>query len=125
MIRDVHPGSGSRIRILTFYPSQIPDPGVKKAPDPGSGSATLGTTVEYRTCLPHGKLKFESQTGRKIFSHRLTPFLLRKSFVRNTGSILGTGVIFVLGDGRGRGGGGRSAPFFVLRSLKRRVHTGA
>jgi hypothetical protein len=24
-----------------FYPSQIPDPGVKKAPDPGSGSATL------------------------------------------------------------------------------------
>ncbi len=30
----VHPGSGSR-----FLP--IPDPGVKKAPDPGSGSATL------------------------------------------------------------------------------------
>jgi hypothetical protein len=28
-------------RILTFYPSRIPDPGVKKAPDPGSGSATL------------------------------------------------------------------------------------
>jgi hypothetical protein len=26
---------------LTFYPSRIPDPGVKKAPDPGSGSATL------------------------------------------------------------------------------------
>jgi hypothetical protein len=24
-----------------FYPSLIPDPGVKKAPDPGSGSATL------------------------------------------------------------------------------------
>ncbi len=31
-IRD--PGSGKN-------PSQIPDPGVKKAPDPGSGSATL------------------------------------------------------------------------------------
>ncbi len=31
----------SRIRMLTFYPSRIPDPGVKKAPDPGSGSATL------------------------------------------------------------------------------------
>ncbi len=29
MIRDVHPGSGSR-----FLP--IPDPGVKKAPEPGS-----------------------------------------------------------------------------------------
>jgi hypothetical protein len=26
---------------LDFYPSRIPDPGVKKAPDPGSGSATL------------------------------------------------------------------------------------
>jgi hypothetical protein len=33
--------SGSRIRMLTFYPSRIPEPGVKKAPDPGSGSATL------------------------------------------------------------------------------------
>jgi hypothetical protein len=29
--------------MLTFYPSRIPDPGVKKATDPGSGSATLGT----------------------------------------------------------------------------------
>jgi hypothetical protein len=38
MILVVHPGS--RIRILT-YPSRIPDPGVKKAPDPGFGSATL------------------------------------------------------------------------------------
>ncbi len=37
------PGCSSRIpiRILIFYPSQIPDPGVKKAPDLGSGSATL------------------------------------------------------------------------------------
>ncbi len=34
MIRVVHPGS--RIWILTFYPSRIPDPGVKKAPDPES-----------------------------------------------------------------------------------------
>ncbi len=37
MIRVVHPGS----RILTFNPSRIQDPGVKKAPDPGSGSAAL------------------------------------------------------------------------------------
>jgi hypothetical protein len=37
-------GCSSRIRILTFYPSRIPDPGVKKAPDPGSGSATLVET---------------------------------------------------------------------------------
>jgi hypothetical protein len=27
--------------MLTFYPSRIPDPGVKKAPDHGFGSATL------------------------------------------------------------------------------------
>jgi hypothetical protein len=32
-MRDVHAGSGSRIRILIFLP--IPDPGVKKAPYPG------------------------------------------------------------------------------------------
>ncbi len=35
------PGCPSRIRILFFYLSRIPDPRVKKAPDPGSGSATL------------------------------------------------------------------------------------
>jgi hypothetical protein len=34
-------GCSSRIWILTFYSSRIPDPGVKKAPDPGSGFATL------------------------------------------------------------------------------------
>jgi hypothetical protein len=39
MIRVVHPGFW--IRILTFYPSRIPYPGIKKAPDPGSGFATL------------------------------------------------------------------------------------
>jgi hypothetical protein len=44
MIRVIHPSSGSRISILTFYPSRIQDPGVKKAPDPGS--ATLERTVE-------------------------------------------------------------------------------
>jgi hypothetical protein len=33
--------------MLTFYPSRIPDPGVKKAPDPGSGSATL--TIRFKT----------------------------------------------------------------------------
>jgi hypothetical protein len=30
------PGCSSRIRILIFNPSRIPDPGVKKAPDPGT-----------------------------------------------------------------------------------------
>ncbi len=36
-----HPVCSSRIRIMIFYPSLIPDPGVKKAPDPGS--ATLNS----------------------------------------------------------------------------------
>ena len=30
---------------MIFYPSRIPDPGVKKAPDPRSGFATLFLTV--------------------------------------------------------------------------------
>ncbi len=38
-------GCSSRIRMLTFYPSRIPDPGVKRAPDPGSGFATLDVSV--------------------------------------------------------------------------------
>ncbi len=36
-----HPGSGSRIRIQT----PIPNPGVKKAQDPGSGSTALDMEV--------------------------------------------------------------------------------
>jgi hypothetical protein len=39
--RKYDPGCSSRIRILVLYPSQIPDPGIKKALDPGSGSAAL------------------------------------------------------------------------------------
>jgi hypothetical protein len=34
-------GSGIRYPEKTYSGSRIPDPGVKKAPDPGSGSATL------------------------------------------------------------------------------------
>ncbi len=41
--RKYDPACSSRIRILIFYPSRITDPGVKKAPDPGSGSATAPT----------------------------------------------------------------------------------
>jgi hypothetical protein len=37
-------GLGSGIRK-----KPIPDPGVKKALDPGSGSATLGQAIGYRT----------------------------------------------------------------------------
>jgi hypothetical protein len=58
MIRFVHPGS--RIRMLTFYPSRIPDPGVKKAPDPGSRIRIRNTakkvTLRYTCCLGTGIL---------------------------------------------------------------------
>jgi hypothetical protein len=59
MIRVVHPGS--RIRMLTFYPSRIPDPGVKKTPDPGS--ATLALKIGKLQDLPKKKKK-------KTFPHR-------------------------------------------------------
>ena len=51
MIRVVHPGS--RILMLTFsHPgSRIPDPGVKKVPNPGSGSATLMNPILISTSL--------------------------------------------------------------------------
>jgi len=44
MIEDVHPGSGSRIRILDFLP--IPDPGSK-----GPGTRIRNTVSEYRSCF--------------------------------------------------------------------------
>ncbi len=47
MIRVVHPGSGSWIRILICYPYRIPDPGVKMQPDPGAGSAILTKKVHH------------------------------------------------------------------------------
>jgi hypothetical protein len=44
------PGCSSRIRILIFYPSRIPDPGAKMAPDPGSGSRNNGGNTCYGMC---------------------------------------------------------------------------
>ncbi len=44
--RKYYPGCSSR--ILIFYPSQIPDPGVKKAPDPGSATLIKRGGSTYR-----------------------------------------------------------------------------
>ncbi len=77
MIRVVH--FGSSILILTFYPSRIPDPGVKKkAPDPGSRSATLarylsvctGTTALTNLIWPAGIFKI-SKLGWWIRTYSL------------------------------------------------------
>jgi hypothetical protein len=35
-------GCSSRILILIFYPSWVPDPAIKKAPDPGSRTRNTG-----------------------------------------------------------------------------------
>jgi hypothetical protein len=57
-IRD--PGSGkNRFRF--------PDPGVKKAPDPGSGSATLGKFGEDRGAWQVGRLSMCIQSTSFIF----------------------------------------------------------
>jgi hypothetical protein len=43
MVQTVHPGSV--YRILIFYPSRIPCSGVKRAPDPGSGTLLLSLPI--------------------------------------------------------------------------------
>jgi hypothetical protein len=49
--RKYDPGCSSRIRMLTFSPSRIPDPGVKKAPDPGSRIRIRNTVCLERYVL--------------------------------------------------------------------------
>jgi hypothetical protein len=44
---------GCRIPDPDFYPSRIPDPGVNKAPDPGSGSATLVNILDMFVDVQH------------------------------------------------------------------------
>ncbi len=58
MIRVVHPGFWIPDPDADFLPSRIPDPGVKKAPNPGSGSATL---QQFFCCI------FSSMFGHKNF----------------------------------------------------------
>ncbi len=53
MFRDVHAGSG-----FGFFPLRVRDPEVKKAPDPGSGSETLGAGITL-FCFLHCKLKLK------------------------------------------------------------------
>jgi len=67
--RKYDPCCSSRIRILTFYTSRIPDPGVKKASDTGSESATLQASA-------FGVAKFlASLYILQVFRTRRTPKL--------------------------------------------------
>ncbi len=55
-------GCLSRIRLLICYPSRIPNQGVKKAPGPGSGSATLVQAVKVLLhCRCNPRLKNQCQ----------------------------------------------------------------
>jgi hypothetical protein len=106
MIWDVHPGSGSRffthpgsrIRISIFYPSRIPDqdldflpipdPGVKKALDPGSRTATLIFKVLNRVLQDlHLKLKIilNSHPKPKISGSKFDTNLKPSSAFRHYG----------------------------------------
>jgi hypothetical protein len=82
MIRVVHPGS--RIRILTYYPSRIPDPGVKKAPlssrramDAYNQGVRLKMEAQrlkigpQRLKIEPQRLKMEPWGGPKTSGHRL------------------------------------------------------
>jgi hypothetical protein len=65
MIRVVHHGS----QILTFYTH--PDPGVKKVPDTGSGSATLDRTGTLKNNYRYGypTLKKSATCSRRYRLH--------------------------------------------------------
>ncbi len=58
--------SGCSSRILFFYPSRIPDIGVKKAPDPGS--ATLKLRKNFQKCVFNSKWKGWSNSKSRVFS---------------------------------------------------------
>jgi hypothetical protein len=62
MIRYVHPGSESGFLL-------IPDPGVKKAPDPGSGSATLLVRVQ---CSPLREFR-DAGVEAKVWWYKVGP----------------------------------------------------
>jgi hypothetical protein len=59
MIRDVHPGSESRILILIFYPSRIPGSKKHRIPDP----ALLVTSMVYAFYIPGHPVEYELVEG--------------------------------------------------------------
>ncbi len=66
-----------------FYQSQIPDPGVKKAPDPGSGSATKISLFSVRNTAY--KLKLKRSTSYYIFKLGLLKIIFTRADVYSSG----------------------------------------
>ncbi len=84
MIRDVHPGSGSRIWILGFLP--IPDPGVKKAPYPvpdPQHCQFLWTLDQFCCCLPA-----PADYKKEIFWNKKTFLIIKKDLMLSTNAIV-------------------------------------
>jgi len=91
--RKYDPGCSSRIRILTFYPSGIPDPGGQK----GTGSRILRNTG--RTVLSYAAPLFKQKnyigrSGSALWSEAGFEFALKSKFRVNF--LLRSGTIFLL-----------------------------
>jgi hypothetical protein len=80
--RKYDPSCSSRIRILIFYLSRIPDPGVKNPPDPGSGSATLvgSKRVRSRGLSPRWAVHFASYRALSFTRCPTCYYNFRKNF---------------------------------------------
>jgi hypothetical protein len=74
--RKYDPGCSSRVRILIFYPPQ--DPGVEKAPDTGSGSATL-EIIHLFLAEPRRRLSQRRVNGKQTRSRPQTRRQRRRS----------------------------------------------
>jgi hypothetical protein len=69
-LSEIDPGCSSRIRIPDpeFYPSRIPDPRVKKKPDPGSESATMKLLFIFsNTVLDRRNMTIVTDDTSRIF----------------------------------------------------------
>jgi hypothetical protein len=63
-------GSGIRKKPIPDPGSRIPDPGVKKAPDPGSGSATLlDRKIADRQPQKAGGQSYRKDVGKELFTN--------------------------------------------------------
>jgi hypothetical protein len=70
--------------MLTFYPSRIPDPGVKKALDPGSATLPF-------VCRTLSQLRLEILTGLSFGDLLLKPLWI---FINSLGPTCGLKAVF-------------------------------
>jgi hypothetical protein len=59
-------GCSTWIRILIFYPSRIPDPGDKKAPDPGSRIRIRNTVYDSLFLQVHEWEKSSDEEEKRL-----------------------------------------------------------